>query len=109
MSCQIEAVQCRVSGPGEGVAHRQAAKSPDICSIPHGPSQLIEQYRVDEPRHVENPFSAGKSVVEGVLEIGAYHLGKPIVELHAEDDFRRHERRERGIRRTTAVRVPNIE
>ena len=55
------------------------------------------------------PFSAGKSVVEGVLEIGAYHLGKPIVELHAEDDFRRHERRERGIRRTTAVRMPNIE
>jgi len=26
LSCQIEAVQCRVSGPGEGVAHRQAAK-----------------------------------------------------------------------------------
>jgi hypothetical protein len=61
------------------------------------------------PGTSKGPFSAGKSVVEGVLEIGAYHLGKPIVELHAEDDFRRHQRRERGIRRTTAVRVPNIE
>jgi hypothetical protein len=33
------------------------------------------------PGTSKGPFSAGKSVVEGVLEVGAYHLGKPIFEL----------------------------
>jgi hypothetical protein len=89
LSCQIEAVQCRVSGPGEGIAHRQAAKvAGHVLDTPRA-IPADRRYRVDEPRHVENPFSARKSVVEGVLEIGADHLGKPIVELHAEDDFRR--------------------
>jgi len=108
LSCQIEAVQCRVSGPGEGVAHRQAPKvTGHLLDTPRA-IPADRQYRVAELRHVENSFSAGKSVVEGALEIGAYHLAKPIVELHADDDFR-HEGRERGIRRTTAVRMPNIE
>jgi len=54
------------------------------------------------------PSPQGSRFVEGVLEVGAYHVAKPIVELHADDDFR-HEGRERGIRRTTAVRMPNFE
>ena len=84
-------------------------KSPDMCSIPHGPSQPIADTALMNSGKSKIPSPQGSRFVEGVLEVGAYHVAKPIVELHAEDDFRRHERRERGIRRTTAVRMPNIE
>jgi len=60
-----------------------------MCSMPHGPLQPIANTALIR-WYTENSCSAGKSVIEGVLEIGAHRLGTTVVEFHAEDDFRRY-------------------
>ena len=83
LGCQIEAVQYRVCLRASRTGRRR--KSPDMCSIPTGhPSDAVALSKV-------------------AVEIGAYHLGKPIAACHERMGGAGH------LRRTTAVRVPNIE